>query len=108
VDVADSDRGVTVALRGDLDLVTAPGFNTVIASIDGRTPGQEMTLDLSRVGFCDSVGISALVAVRQHCDSHRWLLQTVGAQPAVRRMLVDYTGLGEFLNVRDPIDDEPG
>jgi anti-sigma B factor antagonist len=99
VDISDHDGGVTVAVQGDLDLAGAPEFSTAVARLDDRAPGQEVTVDLTGVGFCDSAGISALVALRQRCDGHRWLLRTIGAQPAVRRILVDFTGLGEFLNV---------
>ncbi len=99
VDISLSDGGVTVAVQGDLDLAGAPVFSTAVARIGERAPVEDVTVDLTRVEFCDSAGISALVALRQQCDGHRWPLRTIGAQPAVRRMLVDYTGLGEFLNV---------
>jgi len=56
-------------------------------------------VDVAGVDFCDSAGISALIGLRQRCDEAGWLLRVVNPQPAVRRMLVDYTGLGEYLNV---------
>jgi len=99
VDITSEDSGVKIGVQGDLDLAGAPAFSAAVADIPDRGPGELVTVDLTEVPFCDSAGISALVSLRQHCDGHRWLLQTVGAQPAVRRMLVHYTGLGDFLNV---------
>jgi len=58
-----------------------------------------LTLDLTGVGFCDSSGISVLVKLRQLCDQRGWLLRTVNLQPAVRRIVVDFGGLGDYLNV---------
>jgi anti-anti-sigma factor len=93
------DTGVTIAMVGDLDMLGASRFSAAVDGIVDQEPGQEVTLDLSQVGFCDSVGIGALVALRKRCDQSRWPLRIIGTQPAVRRLLVDYTGLGEFLNV---------
>jgi anti-anti-sigma factor len=99
VNIESDETDVTVAVQGDLDLAGAPAFSAAVAQIPDRGPGESVTVDLTQVAFCDSAGISALVALRQHCDRHHWSLRTVGAQPAVRRMLVQYTGLGDFLNV---------
>jgi anti-anti-sigma factor len=61
--------------------------------------GAELTVDLSGVRFCDSAGIAALVALRKQCEERGWFMRTVHPQPAVRRILVDFTGLGEYLNI---------
>jgi anti-anti-sigma factor len=61
--------------------------------------GAELTVDLSAFGFCDSACIGALVALRKQCEDEGWFMRTVHPQQAVRRILVDFTGLGEYLNV---------
>jgi len=90
--------GVTVAVEGELDLGTSPRLVAQAAVIDDQ-PGRQLTVDLSGVGFCDSAGISALLHLRQQCDHAGWVLRVVGPQPAVRRVLVDFTGLGTYLNI---------
>jgi anti-sigma B factor antagonist len=93
--------GVTLSVSGDLDLGTAPQLTRRAAEIiqAGAGFGSELTVDLANVEFCDSVGISALVGMRKRCDEFGWLLKVVHPQSAVRRMLVDFTGLGDYLNV---------
>jgi anti-sigma B factor antagonist len=93
------EAGVTVEVDGDLDLSTAHHLlERAIGFVDGAAPGT-MTVNLSGVGFCDSAGISVLVLLRQRCEESGWRFQVVGTQDRVRRMLVDFTGLGEYLNV---------
>ncbi|WP_165495227.1 STAS domain-containing protein [Actinomadura roseirufa] len=49
------------ALRGDLDLVTAPALRNGLVAL--LHPGQKMlVLDLSKLWSCDAAGISALIS----------------------------------------------
>ena len=91
--------GVTVTIAGDLDMSTAPVLVDRVRTVFADDERTELTLDLTGVAFCDSAGISALVQLRQQCEQHGWRLSVVNTQPAVRRMLVDFTGLGDYLNV---------
>ena len=63
------------------------------------TPVKIVIVDLSDATFLSSIGISALVRLRQRCDKQGWVMRVVNPQPAVRRVLVDFTGLGDYLNV---------
>jgi anti-sigma B factor antagonist len=99
VDVATDSGGVTLTVDGDLDLASAR------LVMDRATPvlppgGGELTVDLAGVGFCDSSGITALIKLRQLCDQSGWQLRTVNLQEAVRRIVVDFGGLGDYLNVQ--------
>jgi anti-sigma B factor antagonist len=99
VRVNQDEAGVTVEVDGDLDLSTARHLlERAIGFVDGAAPAT-MTVNLSGVGFCDSAGISVLVLLRQRCEESGWRFQVVGTQDRVRRMLVDFTGLGDYLNV---------
>lgn len=99
VDVAAGPAGLTVTLGGELDLATGQVLvEAVTDAVDWSEPGL-MTLDFAGVSFCDSVGVSALVRLRKDCEAHNWQLRIVNTQHPVRRMLVDFTGLGEYLNV---------
>jgi anti-sigma B factor antagonist len=99
VDVDPNPAGVSVAVAGELDLRTAPLLvDRTVAAVDWAGPA-ELTLDLADVTFCDSAGISALVQLRRRCEENGWQFRIVNPQPQVRRILVNFTGLGEYLNV---------
>ena len=98
VDVVRDAAGATVKVDGDLDLASAPlVVDRTLPMLDPS--GGELTLDLDGVAFCDSSGITALIKLRQRCDQSGWRLRTVNLQEPVRRIVVDYGGLGEYLNV---------
>jgi anti-anti-sigma factor len=99
VDVAIHSTGAIVTVVGDLDLASAQPF------LDGALPAVDrargdLTVDLSGVGFCDSSGLTALIKVRQRCTERGSQFRTVNLQPPVRRVVVDYGGLGDYLNVQ--------
>jgi len=98
IDVVRDSAGATVTVEGDLDLASAPRvMDRTLPLLDPA--GGELTLDLTGVAFCDSSGITALIKLRQRCDQSGWRLRTVNLQPPVRRIVVDFGGLGEYLNV---------
>jgi anti-anti-sigma factor len=79
---------------------SAPYFMDHTLPLPDDHPGAELTIDMAAVGFCDSAGIGALVTLRHRCDERGWRLRLVNLQPALRRMLVEFSGLGEYLNVQ--------
>jgi len=93
VAVANTRR---IVVSGDVDLATAAALrDTLIATLDGPPPSPAMLqIDLAGVGFLDSTGIGALIGVRNHAAGKACLVQLVGLQPAVRRVLA-VTGLLE-------------
>jgi anti-anti-sigma factor len=95
-----SAAGVTLTIGGELDLATAPVLaDRTRGLFDQRDPG-ELIVDMADLSFCDSAGIAALVGLRHQCDEHGWLMRLVNTQLAVRRILVDFTGLGDYLKVQ--------
>src|SRR5829696_907056 len=98
VTVRADESGVVVYVDGELDMATTRILTDRTDAITAD-PGATMTLDLAGVGFCDSVGITVLVRLRQRCDDHGWGFRIVNTQPAVRRTLVEYSGLGDYLNI---------
>lgn len=98
VDITTDPAGATLTVDGDLDLASAPLVMDRTAPVL-RQGGGELTLDLAKVGFCDSTGITALIRLRQLCDQSDWRLRTVNLQDTVRRIVVDFGGLGDYLNV---------
>jgi anti-anti-sigma factor len=100
VDVAADPAGATVKVAGDLDLSSAQQFMDSTLSVPERYSGSELTVDMTAVGFCDSAGLAALIKLRKRCDEVGWRLRTVNLQPALRRIVVDFSGLGNYLNVQ--------
>ncbi|MFF4902678.1 STAS domain-containing protein [Streptomyces sp. NPDC001068] len=57
--------GAVIELSGELDHHTAPEVRAALPGLDLR-PGQQLVLDLAGVTFCDSSGITVLIAARNH------------------------------------------
>ncbi|WP_399895023.1 STAS domain-containing protein [Streptomyces sp. BBFR51] len=57
--------GAVLELTGDLDHHTAPEVRAALPGIDLR-PDQQLVIDLGGLTFCDSSGISVLIAARNH------------------------------------------
>jgi anti-sigma B factor antagonist len=93
---------VVLTVAGELDIGTVGRLR---AAVDGAVrPGIELTLDMSRVTFCDSTGLAALVRIfkRLTADGGRLVLRS----PAPRMLnLLTVTGLSRVLTVRTA--DEP-
>ncbi|MFC8829802.1 STAS domain-containing protein [Streptomyces sp. NPDC057137] len=55
--------GPVVVLTGDLDHQSAPHVRQALRGLDPR-PGQQVVIDLAGLTFCDSTGITVLIAAR--------------------------------------------
>ena len=66
--LGQGSTGPVLAVAGDLDHNTAEQLR---AAVDGvaLAPGQLLTLDLSGLDYCDSSGITALLAARNHVQT---------------------------------------
>ncbi|MFE2059937.1 STAS domain-containing protein [Streptomyces sp. NPDC059446] len=63
--------GPVIEFAGELDHHTAPEVRDALLGLNLR-PGQQLVLDLTEITFCDSSGISVLIAARNHalaCDA---------------------------------------
>jgi anti-anti-sigma factor len=61
----DASTGPVLEIVGDLDYGTAHELRERVTRTTLRA-GQRLVLDLSRLEFCDSSGITALIAARNH------------------------------------------
>ncbi|MFD7436401.1 STAS domain-containing protein [Streptomyces sp. NPDC059861] len=57
--------GPVIAVAGDLDHTHAVALRQRVASL-ALQPGQRLVIDLAGLTFCDSSGITAFLAARQH------------------------------------------
>ncbi|MBH5338771.1 STAS domain-containing protein [Streptomyces pactum] len=60
----DTVTGPVVHVAGDLDHACAPTLRHRIDALD-LAPGRRLVIDLAGMDFCDSSGITALLAARQ-------------------------------------------
>ncbi|MFE8913028.1 STAS domain-containing protein [Streptomyces globisporus] len=57
--------GTVMELTGELDHHTAPRVRDTLPGLTLR-PGQQLVIDLEGITFCDSSGITALIAAHNH------------------------------------------
>ncbi|MGC5341985.1 STAS domain-containing protein [Streptomyces sp. DT24] len=62
--------GPVVEMRGELDYHSAPQARDVLSTLR-MAPGQRLLLDLGGLTFCDSSGISVMIALRNHALAAR-------------------------------------
>jgi anti-sigma B factor antagonist len=92
-DVRRRDGQVTIAVRGDVDLQTAPQLQECLVAHGDAN----VTVDLAEVGFLDSSGLSVLALAwrRAHDDGHR--LRVVNEGEFVQRVF-EIAGLETILH----------
>ncbi|GAA1780928.1 anti-sigma factor antagonist BldG [Streptomonospora arabica] len=94
-----------VTVRGEIDLYTAPQLQSglVNALEDGA---RRLLVDMSRVEFCDSTGMSVLLSGMKRARAKEGDLVLVAPKPAVRKIL-EVTGLDAVFAVEDSTDALP-
>jgi anti-sigma B factor antagonist len=105
VDVVRERPDLVIAVRGELDLATAPLLRDAFEGVD-RDEGAIAVIDLTEVGFLDSSGLRVLAQCQRMLvgPDGGAALRLVVATDAVRRVL-DVTGLHSFFSVYESVDD---
>jgi anti-anti-sigma factor len=93
--------GLVLEAVGDLDHTNAQRLRHAAQEAE-IPPGGLLVVDLSRLEFCDSSGITALIAVRNRAEAAGGALVLVVVSAALRRLL-NLTGLDQVLDVRDAV-----
>ncbi|MEU4806226.1 STAS domain-containing protein [Actinosynnema sp. NPDC023587] len=83
--------GTVLEFAGRLDAVTSPGALRTIGGL-ALHRGQRLVLDLTRLDFCDSSGISVLITARSTALAAEAALALVAVPRGLRGMLAR-TGL---------------
>jgi anti-sigma B factor antagonist len=95
--VDQSDGAAAARVSGDLDIVTSDEIKRDLAAlIDAGHLA--LVLDLTDVGFVDSSGLGALVAIHRHAVANNGSFVVRSVPPQVQR-LFEITRLGEVLTV---------
>ncbi|MEV5343892.1 STAS domain-containing protein [Streptomyces sp. NPDC052676] len=82
----DALTGPVLKIIGDLDYSTAPELRAQL-SVLALQPGQRLVLDLADMEFCDSSGITALIAARNHAQAAQADVALAGVPPHTLRVL---------------------
>ena len=101
-------HGVVLALRGELDLVSAPELEHKLREIEETPPGR-IVIDLRNLDFMDCTGISLMIRARESAHANGHLLALRRGPNQVQR-LFQLTGLLDhftFLDERPPGRDAP-
>ncbi len=92
----DGDKTI-VRLAGDLDFATVAEVMPVLEEACARNPAQ-VVLDLSRVEFLDSSGVSMLVTVHKRLTANGCSLVVTNPSAAVSRVL-ELTSTDRVLSI---------
>ena len=92
---------MNVAVAGAIDLSCACDFDDALRRVERNAPGK-LVLDLRRLDFMDSAGLSRLVALHTRCRRARRRLTLVRGPQAVERLLALARLDDEFDVIGDP------
>jgi anti-sigma B factor antagonist len=99
---------VIVRVRGDLDHTTITHIDDQLhAATALPTPSALVVLDLSRVSFLGSDGLSLLIANHRQCAMRRCQLRIVATTSAVLRPIA-LTGLDGILSIASSVHEAIG
>lgn len=98
ITVVEHPERLEVQLDGEMDLSTSGQLTSTVRTHLQEAPS--VRLDLSRLAFCDVVGLSELVAVQQHLVDVRRELVVAGHSRQVLR-LIRVVELDELLGTTD-------
>ncbi|HEU0238009.1 MAG TPA: STAS domain-containing protein [Micromonosporaceae bacterium] len=96
ISTRSENRHATVALAGELDLMTVGQLDTALDAVAAEDV-THIVVNLAELTFTDSVGISALIRGRRLADQRGISYEVVGATDLVRKLL-DLTGVWAFLS----------
>ena len=99
-----SCRGIDVfALEGDIDLHFAPCLRSLLqAKINGHCPA--LIVDLTRVTFIDSTGLSVIIEYFRDCAEHGGMLCLCGLNDELKNIF-KIVGLDRTIPMFANVDD---
>ena len=93
-------RDVVVAVRGDIDLASAPYLDQALTELIDEQGNLSVVLDLERLDFIGSTGVALLLKAREraHLRGGRIIL----ARPStIARRVLEISGVLSAFDVRD-------
>ncbi|MET7732084.1 STAS domain-containing protein [Streptomyces sp. NPDC005402] len=93
----DAATGPVLELVGELDYANVAELHAALGDLSLR-PGQCLVLDLSRLEFCDSSGITALIAARSNAQDTQADVALAAVPPNMLRVL-RIVGLDQIFTI---------
>jgi anti-anti-sigma factor len=93
-----------VAVAGEVDVLSSPLLRSAHEVIAGAKPGSLVIIDLSRVLFLDSSGISTLIELCEYAARRRVVLRVVLGQAHTARRALSLTGVEELIEMHSTIE----
>ncbi|MFJ5274701.1 STAS domain-containing protein [Streptomyces sp. NPDC088358] len=90
--------GPVLRVAGELDYATAGALREQVERL-ALSPGQDLVIDLSALEYCDSTGITALLAARQRAQAADADM-TLTAVPANTLRILSIVGLDQVFTIR--------
>ncbi|MFI2645497.1 STAS domain-containing protein [Streptomyces sp. NPDC018610] len=94
----DTPAGPVLRVIGELDYDQASALRRRVEGLS-LGPAQCLVLDLSGMEYCDSTGITALLAARQHAQSAGADIALAAVPPDTLRILT-IVGLDQIFTIR--------
>lgn len=94
---------VIASVVGEVDVYTAPRLKDKLLQLE-RDGIHNIVVDLTQVGFIDSVGLGVLIGGLRRARAGGGTLVLAGPNPRIRRIL-DITGLSSAFTVVQNVDD---
>jgi anti-anti-sigma factor len=91
---------VTLTLVGELDMATTPRLKKYLSTLAHTHQGSSIVIDLRRLTFMDSTGITALVTANSCARRDGWSLTLVKGPPQIQRVF-EISGLSDVLPFAD-------
>ncbi|HZF89048.1 STAS domain-containing protein [Streptomyces sp.] len=98
----DAVTGPVLEIAGELDYTNTAELQDRLTALPLR-PGQRLVLDLGGMRFCDSSGISALIAVRNHAHAAQADF-ALAAVPDHTLRVLRIVGLDQILTIHPDSD----
>ncbi|MGW7431478.1 STAS domain-containing protein [Streptomyces sp. NPDC054861] len=93
----DAATGPVLEISGELDYASAGELRRQVTALALR-PGQRLVLDLTAMEFCDSSGITALIAARNHALAAQAEM-ALAAVPANTLRILRIVGLDQVFTL---------
>ncbi|WP_405828100.1 STAS domain-containing protein [Streptomyces sp. NBC_01176] len=98
----DVATGPVLQIIGELDYGNASVLRELLTTITLQ-PGQRLVLDLARMDFCDSSGLTALIAARNHAHAAQADI-ALAAVPANTLRVLRIVGLDQVFPLHPDSD----
>jgi len=100
--LANGQRAAIAHVVGEVDVYTAPRLKDRLLQLE-RDSVHSIVVDLTEVGFIDSVGLGVLIGGLRRARAGGGTVVLAGPNPRIRRIL-DITGLSGAFTVAPDVD----